>query len=462
MSSKAPSNRPAKYKLAPPRRSAALTRGVNKLKTYKTQKSTTSKKTQDLLDMVIRQYESRDILNIQTAGSMAHSLMNNNITEFRNKYADAIVGIGTQMAKQATKREATMVAHKKVENDLVRVVDRAVHRPTIKTKNWESESPTTEVQFVRDYKNFNAAWNAGYKRLISVVEQHLTKKQPNLKLYIGMQYTVIKQEIDHEDEDPEDVYMMPVGDPKVMTVRTKPLNIYNEASVKPIILSLRAELERKFLKGVDNQVGSNWSIGRIINLFANTHTLIIKKGSSYIQTPTRFSSPMCGLINIKNTDQRCFQYCMLYHQSSQKDNIQRIPSLDKIVDKYNYGTMTFPASLEDIQTFEDKNKLTINIFGILGDTDIITIQDGNVEHCRNDMVNLLLVEEGEQAHFIYVKKIERLMRTCIQMGYQDRRYCPYCRTGIFCKDETFEDHLMKKHYSTKNNCNLNYHQKGQP
>ena len=34
MSSNAPNTRPAKYKLAPPRRSAALTRGVNKLKTF--------------------------------------------------------------------------------------------------------------------------------------------------------------------------------------------------------------------------------------------------------------------------------------------------------------------------------------------------------------------------------------------------------------------------------------------
>ena len=257
MSSKAPNNRPAKYKLAPPRRSAALTRGVKKLETYKTQKPTTSKTSQALLDMVIRQYESRDILNIQTAGSMAHSLMNNNIKEFRNKYADAIVGIGKQMAKQATKRETTMQATKKVEDDLVRVVDRAVHRPTIKTKNWESESPTSEVQFVRDYKSFDAAWKAGYKRLISVVEQHLTKKQPNLKLYIGMQYTVIKQAIDYEDRDPDEVYMMQVGEPKVMNARTKPMNVYNEASVKPIILSLRAELERIF-SGMDSQEGSNW------------------------------------------------------------------------------------------------------------------------------------------------------------------------------------------------------------
>ena len=113
MSSNGPNNRPAKYKLATPTRSAALIRGVNRLKTYKTQKSTTNKVSQALLDMVISQYESRDILNIQTPRSMAHSLMNNNLTEFRAKYADAIVGVGKQVAKHADKREATKVANKK-------------------------------------------------------------------------------------------------------------------------------------------------------------------------------------------------------------------------------------------------------------------------------------------------------------------------------------------------------------
>ena len=30
----------------------------------------------------------------------------------------------------------------------------------------------------------------------------LTKKKPNLKLFIGIEYTVIKQSIDYEDQDP--------------------------------------------------------------------------------------------------------------------------------------------------------------------------------------------------------------------------------------------------------------------
>ena len=137
MSSKAPNNRPVKYKLAPPQRSAAIVRGVNKLKTYKTQTSTTSKRSQEL------QYESRDILNIQTAGSMAHSLMNNDLTAFKGKYADAVVGIGRQVSKQKEKREAAKETNKTIEDDLVRVVDRAIRSPTLKTKNWESESPTS-------------------------------------------------------------------------------------------------------------------------------------------------------------------------------------------------------------------------------------------------------------------------------------------------------------------------------
>ena len=126
---------------------------------------------------------------------------------------------------------------------------------------------------------------------------------------------------------------------------------------------------------------------------------------------------------------------MIDHQSSQAEKANRITALDKIVDKSKYGTMTFPASLEDIQKFEDDNEITINIFGMSGETDIITVQDGNVEYCRNGMVNLLLVEEGEQA--------EHLMKTSTHTGYKDRRYCPYCRTGVWCRDETFEDHLMK-------------------
>ena len=42
------------------------------------------------------------------------------------------------------------------------------------------------------------------------------------------------------------------------------------------------------------------------------------RGSSYIPTPLPYNSPSCGLINIKNEDDKCFYWCVKYHSSKQE------------------------------------------------------------------------------------------------------------------------------------------------
>jgi hypothetical protein len=407
-----------------------------------------------MMENIKQQYADRDIPNVQTAISAMESLKKNNFNDFSKKFKTIASQIPVKQAKLKAAREAkTAELDAKIE-ETVTQVDRVVHKPSIKTKSWETEAPSSEIIFKSKLKSFEEAWKAGRNSLIKSVEQHMTKKQPNLKLYIGIQYTVIKQAVDHEDQDPEELSLRRVGDPKPMAARTKPVNVYSVDSVKGTIMHLKKELETKNWDGLENQVGSNWAIHRITNLFANTHTLYSKKVSSYIPTPARYAAPKCGLITIRNEDQHCFKYCMQYHQSPQTKHSHMITALAKIEDKYDYGAMTFPASLDDIQHFEEDNKITINISKIGTESEILNLQDGNVEHCRNGIVNLLFIEEGEQAHFIYIKKLERLMRASTHKGYQDKRHCPYCRIGVWCKDETFEDHLMSKNFSTKNNCNL--------
>jgi hypothetical protein len=88
-----------------------------------------------------------------------------------------------------------------------------------------------------------------------------------------------------------------------MAAKTMPVNIYNLESVKPTILGLREELERKFYSGMEKQVGSNWAIDKIQNLFAHTHTLKVQRGASYLPNPTKYANSKCGLINPRNTNQ---------------------------------------------------------------------------------------------------------------------------------------------------------------
>jgi hypothetical protein len=412
------------------------------------------------MTLIKQRYQSRDITNIKTAVSAMDSLNANDFNEFRRKYADVALAAPIKEAKKNARRDSKKAAVDDKVAEIITKVDNQILRPGIRTKNWESEAPSTEIKFKRNYKDFNDAWKEGSKLLIKAVSAHLTKKQPNLKLFTGIEYTVIKQAVDYEDQDPEEINLKRVGDPKPMAAKTKPVNIYNLESVRPTILGLRAELEKKFWSSMEKQVGSNWAIDRIQNLFAHTHTLKVQRGASYLPSPPKYANPKCGLINPRNTDQECFKYCMRYHQSPQTKHSDRITVLDKTEDIFDYGCMTFPPSLDDMQDFEEENKITIHIFRMRGETEIVSLQDGNVLHCRNGMINLLLVEEGEKSHFSYIKKIERLMKTSIQTGYQERRFCPYCRTGICCDKESFEEHLMKKQFSTTNNCNLELPEEG--
>ena len=134
---------------------------------------------------------------------------------------------------------------------------------------------------------------------------------------------------------------------------------------------------------------------RIDSLFAVTHTQKAARGSSYIPTPEKLAHPKCGLINIQNQDQECFRWCLLYHQSEQKEKSHRITALAKVVEKYDYSGITFPISYDQVEDFANTNELTINIWRIGEDKKTYLHWPGSGQHCRNGMVNLSLIKFSE-------------------------------------------------------------------
>ena len=101
------------------------------------------------------------------------------------------------------------------------------------------------------------------------------------------------------------------------------------------------------------------------------------RASSYIPTPEKYSNAMCGLVNIQNVDELCFQWCMRYYQSAKCNHDSRLSKLKKVADKYNYDGMEFPASYEAISAFEDKNGVCIFIYELDSDEQIRLGQRGN-------------------------------------------------------------------------------------
>ena len=132
------------------------------------------------------------------------SLKANDLNEVTRKFAKIAMTIPIKHAKKkATQDKKNHIIDDKLA-EIISKVDEKIHRPGIRTKNWESEAPSTEIRFKRNYKDFHDAWAEGSKLLIKAVSAHLTKKQPNLRLFIGIEYTVIKQTIDYDDQDPDD------------------------------------------------------------------------------------------------------------------------------------------------------------------------------------------------------------------------------------------------------------------
>ena len=192
------------------------------------------------------------------------------------------------------------------------------------------------------------------------------------------------------------------------------------------------------------------------------------RAGSYIPTPERYSNSRCGLINVKNNDQECFRWCMRYHQSPQGKHDDRTTALSKYEDKYNYDGISYPTTYEDINHFQEINKVCIYVYTIDETDNIICDSAGKNEYILNDRIYLLKIDHEEQSHYIYIKHIERLLNTHKLTCHKDKAFCPICQKPVVVKPENedeigvdkFRAHLSKCYKFAKDSTLLKLPAKG--
>ena len=182
---------------------------------------------------------------------------------------------------------------------------------------------------------------------------------------------------------------------KVTHAHTMPEAVYSEEAVDKFIRAKKGDLAKRVATRIDNQAGSGWSVKKYNTLFITTYSQKPSRGSSYIPTPPELNNAKTGLVNIKNEDELCFKYCMLYHQTAKVDHCNRLSVLKKVEDKYNWEGVNFPATLDDIQTFEDNDKVCVNVFIHNGEKEIDPCRLGTIQYVKNDNINLLLIKYKE-------------------------------------------------------------------
>ena len=142
------------------------------------------------------------------------------------------------------------------------------------------------------------------------------------------------------------------------------------------------------------------------------------------------------MVNLKSEDNECFRWCHIRHLNPPEKNPQWIKKSDrKMVEELNYQGTEFPVSTTDYTKIEVQNSINVNVFGY-EDKQFYPIFISK-QH-NKDVLNLLLITEGEKQHYVLVKDFNRMMYN--KTNHQHRKnFCMHC-LQCFSTEEILTKH----------------------
>ena len=99
--------------------------------------------------------------------------------------------------------------------------------------------------------------------------------------------------------------------------------------------------------------------------------------------------------------------------------------------------MEFPVSAKDIKRFENRNQISINILAIERRQIYICKKGRNYENA----LNLMIITEGEQKHYVAIKSLSRLLSKKNSKHDEKQYFCINCLQG-FWKEEARNGHTV--------------------
>ena len=389
---------------------------------------------------ILELYNLRKISQVQTAENVILKLVSKDEKEQKRgfKMADKII----------TKyHEVAPLSHRLKQKTTVRIEDKVIKHITVgdnkKSKTDIKISLNSKDRDDGKHANFDYIFSTVKRRMIEKVEA-MMKEKGDMKIQMTTFYRIkriqgVKDTDDFYKKHPEQ-YFYDEKEKAWFQYQDKFDNTKAIRVAKNNISEVLEQLKNSIQKAIDSTIDS-WQIDRFFHVVITCYTIKPPRASSYIPTPSPYNAPKCGLINIQNDDAKCFMWCMKYHQTERSKHDYKISVLKKVEDKFNYDGVDFPASYDDIKTFEDINTVCVNVYVIGDDNSIKSDYMGNIEYIKNDVIYLLRIEDEEESHYVYIKHISRLLNLNSYTKPGDKKeFCPYCQKNISVKDYC-ENHL---------------------
>ena len=218
---------------------------------------------------------------------------------------------------------------------------------------------------------------------------------------------------------------------KIITEATDPHEIYKE---------MVDEIEEEVQK-VEHAAGSGWVFVEVENLTLHTDIWDPLKVGSYIDLPKELKNKN-AIINMKNEDNnKCFLWCVLRALNPKDKNAERIDKdLKSKEHTLNMEGIAYPVSLKDINRFEKQNPdISISILGYSKDERVYPLRISKKENERKYNIVLLLIKNGDNSHYCYVKNLSALLASQVNNHKGKLYFCLNCLNG-YDNPEKLEQH----------------------
>jgi hypothetical protein len=214
----------------------------------------------------------------------------------------------------------------------------------------------------------------------------------------------------------------------------------------PVINVINGIIER-FYEGLDDAIlisnnNSQLVFGQIKEIIIRIVNRKRRTGGDYIELSEGVRKSN-STINIKNHDNRCLEYCII--ASREYKNVSVNGKTNPNVYKKYFNNLNIPENQQypinidiDIIKYEELNKICINIYVI---RDNLFYPEYKSEFKFEEKINLLLLEEDDKKHFVFIKSLSRI-RNHLSNDKSHKKYdCDNCFAKSFKSQELLDEHL---------------------
>ena len=184
--------------------------------------------------------------------------------------------------------------------------------------------------------------------------------------------------------------------------------------------------------------GSGWQFEEVESFDMHVDPFKPLGGSSYFPLPKKLAAKK-AIINVKNEKgNECFKWAVTSAVYPREKNGERLNGeMRSNSERIDWTGIDFPTPLKQIKRFEKLNPYPINVYGWRG---------GNVyplrisEHENGRDIDLLLLTNGKNNHYCWIKKMSALVTSQINKHEKKRYFCKYC-CNSFPTEKSLQKHL---------------------